>query len=208
MDYEASLDRALDSTRQVGGGEARLQVPDPATQRDGAFTRLTNLAAIADALARDPEHVHRSVQKFLGTNGQFEGDWARYNGRFSGSDFEDALGDYVERYVTCSECGLPDTRLVTEDRTPMLRCDACGAFRPVSKQSRSPTRTTSPDAVEEGETYQVKIVGTGRKGDGVAERGKYTVFVPGAREGQVATVKIENVSGTLAFSRLVEVHEE
>jgi translation initiation factor 2 subunit 2 len=208
MDYEASLDRALDSARTVGGGEARLQVPDPVAQRDGAFTRLTNLAEIADALARDPEHLHRSVQKYLGTNGQFEGDWARYNGQFSAADFEEALSDYVDRYVTCSECGLPDTRLVTEDRMPMLRCDACGAFRPVSKQSRTRTRTTSPDAVEEGETYEVKIVGTGRKGDGVAERGKYTMFVPGAREGQVVTVRVENVSGTLAFTRLVEAESD
>jgi translation initiation factor 2 subunit 2 len=84
----------------------------------------------------------------------------------------------------------------------MLRCEACGAFRPVQKRSGSSTRQQSTEAVEEGKTYEVKITGTGRKGDGVAEKGKYTIFVPGAQEGQVVNIYIENISGTLAFARL------
>jgi translation initiation factor 2 subunit 2 len=105
----------------------------------------------------------------------------------------------MEEYVICSECGLPDTRLVRENRTPMLRCDACGAFRPVAKRKRTSSRQR--DQVKKGETYTVEITGTGRKGDGVAERGKYTIFVPGAGEGDVVDIYIENVSGELAFAR-------
>jgi translation initiation factor 2 subunit 2 len=103
--------------------------------------------------------------------------------------------------VLCSECGLPDTRLVTENRTQMLRCDACGAFRPVSKNAAQNRSSAATDAVEEGATYEVKITGTGRKGDGVAERGNYTIFVPGAQEGDVVQIYIENISGNLAFAR-------
>jgi translation initiation factor 2 subunit 2 len=201
MDYDTSLDRALDRVPDFGGDDARLTVPDAAAQADGAFTRFTNLADVADALNRDPQHLHRFVQRELGTNGKLEAGRARYNGRFSGGDFDDAVEAYVAEYVTCSECGLPDTRLVKEDRTPMLRCDACGAFRPVAKRRRT-TQTRDPDAVEEGETYEVKITGTGRKGDGVAERGKYTIFVTGAREGQVVDIYVESVSGNLAFAQL------
>jgi translation initiation factor 2 subunit 2 len=84
----------------------------------------------------------------------------------------------------------------------MLRCDACGAFRPVTKQRRS-SGDTDAEAVEEGESYEVEIVGTGRKGDGVAERGEYTIFVPGAEEGEVVQIRIENVSGSLAFAERV-----
>jgi translation initiation factor 2 subunit 2 len=84
----------------------------------------------------------------------------------------------------------------------MLRCDACGAFRPVAKRSSASQQTERPD-VEEGRTYEVKITGTGRKGDGVAEKGKYTIFVPGAQEGDVVQIYIENISGTLAFAKLV-----
>ncbi|WP_058366454.1 translation initiation factor IF-2 subunit beta [Haloparvum sedimenti] len=204
MEYEASLDRAIDSLPDLGGSDERLQVPDPQAQKDGAFTRLTNLSAIADALGRDPEHLHSNLQRELGTAGQYENGVARYNGTFRPSDFDAAIDAYVASYVTCSECGLPDTRLVTEDRTQMLRCEACGAFRPVAKRSSTTTKTTTQEeAIEEGNTYELEIVGTGRKGDGVAERGQYTIFVPGASEGDTVKAYIENVSGTLAFSRQV-----
>jgi len=201
MDYEASLDRAMDELPEFAAEESRLDVPSVATQPDGAFTRITNLDELADALSRDAEHVHRYVQSELGTAGQFEDGTGRYNGSFSGEDLDAVVDGYVQEYVLCSECGLPDTRLVTENRTQMLRCDACGAFRPVSKNAADNRSGGAADAVEEGATYEVKITGTGRKGDGVAERGKYTIFVPGTQEGDVVQIYIENVSGTLAFAR-------
>ncbi|PSP95721.1 translation initiation factor IF-2 subunit beta [Halobacteriales archaeon QS_4_62_28] len=202
MNYDAALDRALDELPdQPREGGDRLSVPDPVGQTDGAFTRLTNLDDIASALSRESKHVHRTIQREFGTNGQFDGGEARYNGSFSISDFEAAIDAYVAEYVTCSECGLPDTKLTTEDGVDMLRCEACGAFRPVTKRSTKNTQTDRP-TVEEGKTYEVEITGTGREGDGVAEKGKYTIFVPGAQEGDVVTIYIENISGTLAFARL------
>ena len=202
MDYDQALERAHDALPdRPEADERRLSIPDPQAHPDGAFTRLTNLGAIADALSREPEHLHRAVQRELGTSGQFEDDRARYNGDFSAGDFSAAIDSYVAEYVTCSECGLPDTKLTTEDGVDMLRCEACGAFRPVTKRSTKNTQTDRP-TLEEGETYEVKITGTGREGDGVAEKGKYTIFVPGAQEGDVVEIYIENISGTLAFSRL------
>jgi translation initiation factor 2 subunit 2 len=204
MDYESSLDRAFDELPELSEQSERLQIPDPVAQEDGAFTRLTNLKAVADALSRDPEHVHRFLQREFGTNGQFDGDRSRYNGSFDASEFGAAIDHYVEEYVLCSECGLPDTKLTTENRTQMLRCEACGAFRPVEKSASKTKQTTSEADLEEGETYEVKITSMGRKGDGVAEKGKYRIFVPGTSEGDVLEVYIDNISGTLAFARPVQ----
>ncbi len=202
MDYDAALDRAYAELPDRTAEEtARLSVPDPAGETDGDFTRLTNVGAIADAVGRDPDHIHSAIQRALGTSGQFDGDRARYNGSFDAADFEAAIDDYVAEFVTCSECGLPDTVLAQEDGIEMLRCQACGAFRPVQKRSAPSHRTQ--ETVEEGETYQLEITGTGRKGDGVAEKGSYTIFVPGAREGQTVTALIESTTGDLAFARLV-----
>ncbi|MFC7231522.1 translation initiation factor IF-2 subunit beta [Saliphagus sp. GCM10025308] len=202
MDYEASLERAMENVPDIGGDDDRLQIPDAQPQKDGAFTRFTNLGEIADVLSRETDHLHRFVQRELGTNGKLADGRGRYNGSFSGQDFDAAIDAYVEEYVRCSECGLPDTRLVREDRTPMLRCDACGAFRPVTKRSSSAQQQTQREAVEEGQTYTVEITGTGRKGDGVAEKGEYTIFVPGASEGDVVDIYIKNISGNLAFARI------
>ncbi|WP_121741315.1 translation initiation factor IF-2 subunit beta [Natronorubrum halophilum] len=202
MDYESSLNRAMEEVPDIGGDEQRLQIPDAQIQKDGAFTRFTNLGEIADVLSREDEHLHRFIQREMGTSGKFEDGRGRYNGTFSERDFNVAVEAYVDEYVLCSECGLPDTRLVREDRTPMLRCDACGAFRPVTKRSTSSQQQQQTEAVEEGKTYTVEITGTGRKGDGVAEKGSYTIFVPGAEEGDVVEIYIKNISGNLAFSRL------
>jgi translation initiation factor 2 subunit 2 len=199
MDYETSLGRAMDALPERSAEASRLSVPDAEAQPDGAFTRFTNLDAVADALNREPEHVHSFVQRALATAGSLEAGVGRYNGRFSADDFDAAVSDYIEEYVRCSECGLPDTRLVTENGTQMLRCDACGAFRPVSKRRSSSQQQT--DAVEKGGRYTVEITDTGRKGDGVAKRGNYTIFVPGTQEGDVVDIYIENVSGQLAFAR-------
>lgn len=204
MDYEASLDRAMENVPDIATSDDRLDLPEPAAQRDGAFTRLTNLGEIADDLSREDDHLHRFIQRELGTSGKLEEGRARYSGNFDANDFTAAIDRYVDEFVTCSECGLPDTRLVRENRTPMLRCDACGAFRPVSKRRRAGEDQQQTAAVEEGKTYQVRITGTGRKGDGVAKRGSYTIFVPGANEGDEVTVYIDNVSGNLAFARVTE----
>ena len=202
MNYEAALERAYDvlpdQPREAGD---RLNIPDPEGQTDGAFTRLTNLEAIADALSREPQHLHSAIQREFGTNGQFDGGEARYNGSFDIADFEAAIDAYTAEYVTCSECGLPDTVLKNEDGVDMLRCQACGAFRPVSKGASNTGQQNAP-TLEEGETYEVKITGTGREGDGVAEKGKYTIFVSGAQEGQVVNAYIKSISGTLAFARV------
>jgi len=202
MDYEASLDRALEAVPDIESGGDRLSVPDAEAQADGAFTRFNNLDAVADALNRSTDHLHRFVQQSLATSGKLAEGVGRYNGEFAEREFERAVEEYTEEYVRCSECGLPDTRLVQEDRTTMLRCDACGAFRPVQKKSGSRATQQTTDDVEAGETYTVEVTDTGRKGDGVAHRGDYTIFVPGASEGDVVEVFIEDTSGDLAFSRL------
>ena len=202
MEYGDSLDRALDSVPDIGSSGDRLSVPDAVALTDGAFTRFTNIDAVSDALNREVEHLQRFVQGTLATSGKLDDGVGRYNGDFGERDFEGVIDDYTEEYVRCSECGLPDTRLVQEDRTLMLRCDACGAFRPVTKSSRSKQTQKTEDDVEAGETYTVKVTDTGRKGDGVAHRGEYTIFVPGASEGDVVDIYIKNTSGNLAFARI------
>lgn len=202
MEYSASLDRALEAVPDIGSGGDRLQVPNAHAQPDGAFTRFVNLLEVANALAREPDHIHRYVQRSLATSGKLDDGVGRYNGNFTDSDFEGAIESYTEEYVHCSECGLPDTRLVQENRTMMLRCDACGAFRPVTKRNTSRQRMRQSETVREGESYTVEITDTGRKGDGVAHRGEYTIFVPGASEGEVVEVFIKDTSGKLAFAQM------
>jgi len=40
---------------------------------------------------------------------------------------------YAKEYVFCSECGKPDTKFLKEGSHLMLKCEACGSRKPISK---------------------------------------------------------------------------
>ncbi len=63
-------------------------------------------------------------------------------------------------------------------------------------------RLTAP--VREGDVIDVEIVDTGSEGDGVAKVEDYTLFVPGAEEGETVTVEVEDVKPTYGFAEKVE----
>jgi translation initiation factor 2 subunit 2 len=58
-------------------------------------------------------------------------------------------------------------------------------------------------SISEGMTYEVTIKDIGKKGDGVAFLDKYIIYVPGSIKGSTVKIKIQKISGTVAFARLV-----
>ncbi len=204
MSYKSDLDRALEEVPDIEGSRDRFQVPEPEVRVEGSSTILTNFQEILDTLNREEDHLMKYLLDEIGTAGHVDkSDRARLKGEFSESEFSRVLDAYVGEYVLCSECGRPDTHLEREDRTLMLRCDACGAFRPVESGAKRTTTQTKKE-VEEGETYELKITAIGNKGDGIAKKGGYTIFVPGAEEGEVVQARVHDISGNLAFAERVD----
>ncbi|GFO97079.1 translation initiation factor IF-2 subunit beta [groundwater metagenome] len=201
-DYLANLDRALSKLPEIKGTGERFVVPEPKLLTEGKTTVLDNFAVIADKLNRAPEHVFKFFLRELGTAGKREGQRAIFQGKFSSSVFFQLIDAYIKDYVTCSECGRPDTHLVKVERFLALRCDACGAHRPVSKHLAP--HLVKEEALKEGETYEVRIEAVGSKGDGIAKKDKYTIYVPGTVKGDIVKIKIKKITGNLAFSEFLE----
>jgi translation initiation factor 2 subunit 2 len=129
MDYDDQLDRAIEETPDVEDGGSRFEVPDPRLRKDGNFTVVENFPDIVERLGRPESHVLKHLQSELGTAAQLDkNDRARLTGEFRESRVADALSAYVDQFVLCPECGLPDTKLATESGAKMLRCEACGAL--------------------------------------------------------------------------------
>ena len=201
-DYMKGLDRAMSRLPASRGTEDRFVIPPPKIFYEGKTTVLENFAGIADALNRDPDHLMKFILQEMGTAGKIEGQHAVFQGRFTEQSLERHIDSYVQEYVICSECHRPDTQLIRSDRVLMLKCEACGAHRPVRKRK---TKTVVPkDIIEEGETYELRIDSVGRKGDGIARVDKFMIFVPGTAKGDIVRAKIKKISGTLAFSEVVE----
>lgn len=129
MDYEDQLRRALDESPDVATGGSRFEVPDPNVRPEGNATVYENFEETCDRLARDPAHLMKALQSELGTSAQIdEKGRLRLTGDFGQRRVRGALDSYVDSYVTCGECGSPDTQLVTEQGATVLKCDACGAL--------------------------------------------------------------------------------
>ncbi len=201
-DYLAYLERAQAKLPEIKGSGERFVVPEPKLITEGKTTVFENFAAIADKLNREPEHLFKFLVKELGTAGKIEGTRAIVHGRFTSGVVSELIDAYVREYVTCSECGRPDTHLIKEDRILTLRCDACGAHRPVTK--RQAAVLIKEDALVEGELYDVTINAVGSKGDGIAKKDKFTIYVPGVKKGDAVKIKIKKITGNLAFAELIE----
>jgi translation initiation factor 2 subunit 2 len=201
-DYLAGLERAMKKMPAIRDTKERFVIPQPRVFYEGKTTVLENFRAIADTLNREPDHLMKYLLQELGTAGKIEGQRGIFQGKFTEQAMSRQIESYFEEYVVCTECRLPDTHLTKSDRVLMLKCDACGAHRPVRK--RKAAAVVQRDAVEEGESYELRIESVGNKGDGIAKIDKYLIFVPGAVKGEVVKAKIKKISGTLAFAEIVE----
>ncbi|MFB6218941.1 MAG: translation initiation factor IF-2 subunit beta [Halobacteriaceae archaeon] len=128
MEYEDQLDRAMERTPDIEGGGTRFDVPDPEVREEGNVTVYENYQATLDRLDREPEHLLKFLQDELGTSAHIdESGRARLTGEFGARRVGDVLETYVDQYVLCPECGLPDTKLEREQGAQLLQCEACGA---------------------------------------------------------------------------------
>jgi translation initiation factor 2 subunit 2 len=130
-DYEEQLEEALSVTPDIQDGEARFTIPDPDVRQEGNTTVYENFQTTVDRLDREPELVLKFLQNELGTSAHIdERGRARLTGAFTPDRIGDAIEAFADAYVLCPECGLPDTRLETEQGAETIRCTACGAISP------------------------------------------------------------------------------
>ncbi|MFC6976097.1 translation initiation factor IF-2 subunit beta [Halomicroarcula sp. GCM10025709] len=132
MEYDDMLDRAIEESPEIDGTSERFEVPDPEVRQEGNVTVFENFQQVCRRLDRDPDHVMQFLQNDVGTSGHIdESGRARLTGEFDAGRVANAVGEYVDEYVLCPECGLPDTRLEREQGAIIRRCEACGARSPV-----------------------------------------------------------------------------
>ncbi len=131
MEYDEALDKAYENITEVTKHGERFEPPEFNIRVEGNSTIITNFRDVAEKLDRDENHLMKHVLGEIGTAGHLENRRARLKGEFSEENLQEALKTYIEKYVLCSECNRPDTRLEKQKGTLTLKCEACGAFSPV-----------------------------------------------------------------------------
>ena len=200
VDYTSLLARAREKLPQIQVSTDRFQVPEPDVMVDGKNTVLRNFQEIAGVLRRPPDHVIGFLARELGCPGVLDLPRAYLKSKIPKESIAQRLREYTEKYVICSECHRPDTHLSKDGRFTLLVCEACGAQRPVTmRRIVAPEKPKVP--VEVGAVYRVTIEDVGRRGDGVAKREGFVIFVTGAStRGQVVNVKVTKVLGNNAYA--------
>jgi translation initiation factor 2 subunit 2 len=198
--YSALLKRAREKLPQVQVSTDRFQVPEPDVMVDGRNTVIRNLQEIATVLRREPEHIIGYLARELGCPGVLDLPRGVLKSKLSKDAISQRMREYTEKYVICSECKRPDTHLSKEGRFTLLVCEACGAQRPVTVR-RVVTSEKPRAIVVVGEVYRLTIEDVGRKGDGVAKKEGFVIFVTGATQrGSTVNAKITKVLGTNAYA--------
>lgn len=204
LDYKNLLKRVIDNTPKKGVTDDRFKLPKAEIFYEGNTTVIKNFDKISDAINREPDLILKFLLGGLGTAGELDGGRVVFQGKIPAKSVSDKLKEYIDTYVMCSECNRPDTHLVKQGRMMLIRCDACGAFRSVKSRKKKGVLQPS-EILKEGMTYDLTIKDIGRKGDGIAYFDKFTIYVAGGVKGSMVKVKIEKISGTVAFGHIVEV---
>ena len=132
MDYEKLLERARKKLPEKTGKHDRFEMPQANSFVQGSKTILTNIGPISNYLNRDVNHMLKYLLGELGTAGLMDGNRAVFTGRFPIKTINEKVVSYVKEFVTCKECGSPDTKLMKEERIDYMKCMACQAKRPVA----------------------------------------------------------------------------
>jgi translation initiation factor 2 subunit 2 len=198
--YQALLERAREKLPPVRTGGERFQVPEPDVMTDGKNTVVRNFQEITGVLRREPAHVIGYLAKEFGCPGVLDLPRGVLKSRLTKDQIAQRLREYTAKYVICSECKRPDTHLQKEGRLTLLVCEACGAQRPVTvRRVVTPEKPKAPVVV--GEVYRVTIEDLGRRGDGVAKKEGFVIFVTGANQrGVTVNAKITKVLGNNAYA--------
>lgn len=131
FDYNSLLDRAYENMPEQTRSTARFEMPDVNVLMEGNKTILKNFIPLTKAFRREPAHLQKFLTKDLGSYSLLSGDRLVFNKKVYGKKIGEAVKKYAAEYVLCSECGKPDTRFTTLEGVKIIKCEACGAWRPV-----------------------------------------------------------------------------
>jgi translation initiation factor 2 subunit 2 len=134
MDYEKALKRARDNLPESVFEKERFEIPKVKGHLEGNKTIISNFRQIASALGRQVEHLQKYVLKELAAPGDLRPSGLIIGTKIAASRINDKIKQYADEFVFCPECGKPDTKLIKEGEILYLRCEACGAKKPVKSK--------------------------------------------------------------------------
>ncbi len=131
MDYESLLERGKKQLPEIVDKNERFEIPKVRGHIQGNRTVISNFHAVIAELRRNPEHFLKYLLKELAVPGEITKTGLIVGAKLPASRFNEKIVQYANDFVLCPECKKPDTTLVREDKITYIKCQVCGARRPV-----------------------------------------------------------------------------
>lgn len=129
MKYEDMLKKAIQNL--PAKTESRFEIPTAVIQASKKQTIIKNFVDIAKTLRREPQEIAKYMSRALAVPANIRGSELILQSKLSSSLVNQRIKEYVKDFVICKECGKPDTILQKIDNYIFIKCEACGAKRPV-----------------------------------------------------------------------------
>jgi len=120
---------------------------------NGIKTVVPNITDVGLSLHRSPAEVNKFFGCELGAQTSYspETDRAIVNGAHTDAVLQQLVHKYVEMFVLCPNCGLPETKYKIKNESIFHRCAACGAKEMVDMTHRLCTFILAQDKKEKRE---------------------------------------------------------
>ena len=105
---------------------------------NGIKTAIPNISEVSTSLHRSPGEVNKFFGTELGAQSRYAADTDRaiVNGAHTDAVLQELIHKYIEKFVLCPNCGLPETNYKIKNETIYHKCAACGAKEMVDMSHR------------------------------------------------------------------------
>lgn len=131
--YTVLLDRAWKNLPEELKSHSRFEIPEVDIFVEGNQTIIKNFNEIANTLRRKPKHLFTFLLKELAARGTFDGNRVVIQRVLRKHIVDKKIEDYTKEYVLCHECKRPDTKFTELSGQGIIKCTACGGWRPLRK---------------------------------------------------------------------------
>ena len=132
-DYDSLLERSWENLPEKLKKHERFEIPEAQTLIEGNQTIIKNFNEVANALNRKPDHLLTFLLKELAAPGVIDGNRVIIQRILKKAVIDKRIADYTKDFVLCHECNRPDTKVTELSGQKIVRCEACGGWRPLRR---------------------------------------------------------------------------
>lgn len=130
--YEEMLTRAYLSIPKKALSHERFEIPRADSMIQGNKTIVKGMNELIKTMRREKKHFLKYLMKETALPISEGNNQIIINGKVGAIQLNKLIENYFKQFIICHECKKPDTNITTQEGVQIIKCEACGAIKPVS----------------------------------------------------------------------------